>query len=194
MYNPTISSPQSSFTKMSVAVMIASTALLSGCQSTMHTGWAEDRDSTFAWAPKIATLPLDVHGSIPGQTAAQTIATVPLAITSAAYSDTNPDAPNLMEAQRIVLYVGGDQLPVNTTYCDKSATLRTVKVVSGRVLLGAALCDGPRLVVTERQVVKPEAVTVTAMNSSIESAKKRLMVALEVGQDENTQKGPYAGE
>jgi hypothetical protein len=32
------------------------------------------------------------------------------------------------------------------------------------------------------------------MNSSIESAKKRLMVALEVGQDENTQKGPYAGE
>jgi hypothetical protein len=155
----------------------------------MHTQWAEDRDSTYAWVPKLATLPIEVHDTVANADADETVAHVLNGTDASRYSLANPAAPSLAETQRIVLYVGGETLPVNKTYCDATPSMRPVKVAPDRVLLGSALCDGPRLVVTERQELAG-----SVADNAIDDVQSRLEVALELARDSNEVKSPYAGE
>ena len=175
------------------AVLVAS-ACLAGCQSTMHSRWAANKDSLDVWQPKMATLPIDVHGAIPGSSPDATLSAIRNATNSSVYAKAHPSASGLESQQRIVLYVGGETLPVNTTYCSATSTMRAVKLSTGRVLVGSALCDGSRLVVTARQEVEAEDATNATMEHTITTAKERLLVALRKGRNRNFLNSPDGPE
>ena len=169
-----------SIQRSTVALVAIAGLCLAGCQGTTHDRWARASDSVDVWSPKMASLPIEVHGSVPGADASRTVARIP--------NGTN--AGSLASSQRIVLYVGGSTLPVNSTYCGVSPTLRSVRIPDDKVMMGAALCDGRRLVVTARQEFAPAAVTDTTMSHSIEELKTRLKFALAVGPRQIPSEGP----
>jgi hypothetical protein len=142
--------------RLALLVLMAACIGESACQGTVHNRWAREDDSVDAWAPKLAILPIDVHGTIPGENEDQALQRIANSTDGVRYAR-GEGGGSLLSAQRIVLYVGGDSLPVNTTYCDGTPTPRTIKIPAGKIMMGAALCDGSRLVVTVRQEFRPKA-------------------------------------
>ena len=123
----------------------------------------------------MASMPIEVHGSAPGSTTAQTMTTIPGATDAKTYAANHADGGPLAEASRIVLYVGGNQLPTNKTYCRPAPTLRTADIAAGKVMFASALCDGPRLVITARREVAPEEAGAGAMAHTIQRIKNFML-------------------
>lgn len=157
--------------------MAGAAVCVAGCQTTMHSRWAKERDSVLEWSEKLPTLPIDVHGNAPGANAGDTLARIPNGTNDERYAAANKAAA-LDSAQRVELYVGGNTLPVNATYCSVSPTQRTVEIPAGKVMMAAALCDGSRLVVTAREEFGVDAASSSTMPHTVETIKEKLMVAL----------------
>ena len=124
------------------------------------------------------TLPIEVHGSVPGSSPAQTLARVPNGTNDAAYAQRPGGAQSLATTRRIVLYIGGDTLPTNGTYCTASPVLRIASIASGKVMVATALCDGSRLVTTARREVAPKEVTANTMAHTLNRVKSFLLYGL----------------
>ena len=168
----------SSYKPKILAVMAVAAVCMTGCQTTMHSRWAKPRDSVLEWSEKLPMLPIDVHGNAPGASAGDTLARIPNGTTDERYAAAN-QAAALRSAQRVELYVGGDTLPVNATYCSMTPTQRSVEIPAGKVMIAAALCDGSRLVVTAREEFGVDAASSSTMPHTVETIKEKLMVALE---------------
>jgi hypothetical protein len=162
---------------LTVVLVIAVGARLAGCQGTIHDRWARESDSVDTWTPKLGNIPIDVRGAVPGTDAEQTLERIPNGTDGAKYAKAG-NAGTLLAAQRIVLYVGGNTLPINSTYCDATPKMRTVTIPADKVMMGVALCDGPRVVVTARREFALSAVMDKTMSHTIAELKYRLIFAL----------------
>jgi hypothetical protein len=60
-----------------ILVSIAAVVSVTGCGATVHSRWAKQRDSVDYWSPKLATIPINVHGTVPGSDSAETLARIP---------------------------------------------------------------------------------------------------------------------
>ena len=145
--------------------------LLTACQGTLHTRWDTTGESYKEWQPKMASIPIEVHGAVPGSDSKLTMANIPGATDAETYDAQQPDGPPLRAMRRIVLYIGGNQLPTDRTYCQPAPKLRTAVVAGGMVMFASALCDGARLVVTARREVAPKDSGASTMAHTIQRIK-----------------------
>ena len=145
--------------------------LLTACAGTLHSRWAGPADSVDAWQPRIQAMPIEVHGAAPGASAAATLAAVNHGLNDAGRRANASD-------QRIVLYVGGNTLPANDTYCQGAPSMRNVVVSARKVLFASALCDGPRVVVTDRREVAPGQLDANHIAQAVKRSKTLLMFGL----------------
>jgi hypothetical protein len=160
-----------------ILVLIAAVVAVTGCGATVHARWAKRRDSVDYWSPKLATLPINVHGTVPGSEYAETLARIPNSTNDDIYTR-GGETPALSSMPRLELYVGGNRLPVNVTYCDKTPTMRSVDIPAGKVMLAVAICDGPRLVATAREEFSPDEVSTNTMSHAVETMKAWLLYAI----------------
>jgi hypothetical protein len=160
-----------------IMALIATAAAVSGCEATVHSRWAKQRDSVYYWSPKLATIPINVHGTVPDSDYAETLARIPNGTNDDIYTQRG-ETSALRSVPRLELYVGGNMLPVNVTYCDKTPTMRSVDIPAGKVMLAVAICDGPRLVATAREEFSPDDVSTKTMSHAIETMKAWLLFAI----------------
>jgi hypothetical protein len=160
-----------------VFVLIAAVVAVTGCTSTLHARWAKRRDSADYWSPKLATIPINVHGTAPDSDYAETVARIPNGTSDEIYTRGGATSA-LRSVPRLELYVGGNMLPVNVTYCDKTPTMRSVDIPAGKVMLAVAICDGPRLVATAREEFSPDEVATHTMSHAVENMKAWLLYAI----------------
>lgn len=158
-------------------VLIAAAVAVTGCTSTVHARWAKSQDSVGYWSPRLATLPINVHGSVPGSEAAETLARMPKGTNDANYARKG-ETSALGSVARLELYVGGNTHPVDATYCDKTPTMRTVDIPAGKIMLAVAICDGPRLVATAREEFSPDQVSTSTMSHAVENMKAWLLYGI----------------
>jgi hypothetical protein len=166
-----------SYRSTTLAAMAVAAVCLAGCQGTMHSQWAKEGDSVYYWTKKFQSLPIDVHGTVPGANSDETLTRIANGTSDLMYAESNESAA-LHSAQRLELYVGGSTLPINTTYCRATPTMRSVAIPSDTIMMGAAICDGSRLVVTAREEFRSDALTSSTMPHTIKALKERLVVAL----------------
>jgi hypothetical protein len=160
-----------------ILVLIATVIAMTSCTSTVHARWARRQDSVDYWSPKLATIPINVHGNVPDSDAAQTLARIPNGTNDAIYERSGA-TPTLRSTPRLELYVGGNTLPVNVTYCDKIPTLRSVEIPKDKVMLAVAICDGARLVATAREEFSPDQVSARTISHAVENMKAWLLYAI----------------
>ena len=158
-------------------VLIAAGVAVTGCTQTVHARWAKRQDSVDYWSPKLATLPINVHGTVPDSDYAETLARIPNGTNDEIYARAGATSA-LRSVPRLELYVGGNRLPVNVTYCDKTPTMRSVNIPAGKVMLAVAICDGPRLVATAWEEYSPDEVATHTMSHAVENMKAWLLYAI----------------
>ena len=166
--------------KISFCLAMPALLTLAGCQGTLHTRWVEQADSYDHWSPLMNTMPIEVHGAIPGTTSEETIARIPQGTTAEGYASRNPETIGLSARARVVVYIGGNKMPTDGGYCMGNPTLRSTPVSHDKVMVASALCDGPRLVVRSRRMVNASDLSASSMASSIRSIKSQLLYGLEV--------------
>ncbi len=157
-----------------VAAVAAAGTCLAGCQGTLENRWVEPEDSVAVWEPRLASILIDVHGELPGVSSQEMVSRIPNATNSARYGREG-HAPALASLQRVELYIGGDAVPTDATYCESSPALRVV-APPDKAVVAAALCDGTRVVVTVRQQLGASAVR--DLSGTIREVKSRLTFAL----------------
>jgi hypothetical protein len=123
-------------------------AALAGCQATVNTRWAEPQDSADAWQATMTNIPIDIHGTLPGDSVGLTTNLMGGGTTKDAFNATHPGQEPLEQLRRIELYVNADRLPVRNSYCDAAPSLQSAEGKRAPEMVGA-LCDGSRLVATE---------------------------------------------
>jgi hypothetical protein len=160
-----------------ILVLIAAVVSVTGCLPTVHARWAKQRDSVDYWSPKLAAIPINVHGTAPDSDYAETLARIPNGTNDDIYTHKG-ETSSLRSVPRLELYVGGNMLPVNVTYCDRTPTMRSVDIPAGKVMLAVAICDGPRLVATAREEFSPDQVSTSTMSHAVETMKAWLLYAI----------------
>ncbi|MHC1481330.1 hypothetical protein ACYJW8_13850 [Frateuria aurantia] len=151
---------------------------LAGCAGTLHNRWASETDTLSNWQDSMASMPVEIHGHLEGKDAATQATDVPHGITTAGYLAQNPGQPPLDTLPRILLYVGGHQIPSDQNYCSTAPAMRSMTVKPGRIDVAAALCDGLRLVVTARYQITPQSLDREGEAAIVDQMKEHLMFAL----------------
>jgi hypothetical protein len=105
----------------------------------------------------MATLALEVHDQVPGVDVASIVANVPNATDATTSADHAVSLVEVTTARRAVLYIGGNEIPTDDSYCQATPTLHAVGKNRDGVMMAAALCDGKRLVDTYRRVYTKDA-------------------------------------
>lgn len=155
---------------------------MAGCQGTLHTRWAQQADTYDYWAPQIAALPIEVHGAAPGLSHAETVARIPQGTTATRFTAKQPANPSLAAMPRVVLYVGGDTIPTDHSYCSTTPDMRAADNGKHGVMLAAALCDGPRLIDRSRRVVSVDHLGARQLRATVKSLESHLLFGLTVSQ------------
>jgi hypothetical protein len=113
----------------------------------MRVTQAISEDHPDVWATRVRELPVEVHGTIPGETSAQTIAAIDHGVAEQAQADFQHTGLSLEAMPRVVVYVGGTSVPARDQYCALAPDRnRSVTVARDRTLLygdGGARSDGP---------------------------------------------------
>jgi hypothetical protein len=136
-------------------------------------------DSPAAWSSKIQSLPVEVHGSVPGETAAQTIA----AIDHGTAGEDGTESASLWATPRVIVYIGGTEAPARDQYCALDPdTNRSVATTHKGVIIREELCDGPRPVAYARSTLFDENPTAEAVARSVEQVKSNLVDSLKPSQ------------
>jgi hypothetical protein len=160
---------------LSVAAVLAT-----GCATlSSTTARPLSTDESDAWAPRIQTLPVDIHGTIPGESAAQTVAAVDRGVDSSTGSNFQDTGLSLYSMPRVVVYIGGGSGPERNQYCAlQPRATRATFAPKDAVVMRSALCDGPRPVAYARTTLaeaNPNPVTVA---NAIERLKSDLVQSL----------------
>lgn len=78
------------------------------------------------------------------------------------------------------MYVGGDQMPINATYCSSVPVMRSMPAEQGKIMVASALCDGSQMVVRSRREVNASDLSTAGIVSTLASVKSKLLFGLEV--------------
>jgi hypothetical protein len=135
-----------------VAVLSLVAVLGAGCATNPgRVAQAQATDQPDEWATRIRSLPVEIHGAVPGETAAQTVAAVNHGVGQQAGTEFQHTGLSLYALPRVVVYVGGSSAPARDQYCElQPNTERPVPVAKSGVVVRSELCDGPRPVAFAR--------------------------------------------
>lgn len=142
----------------SLALLSVAAAVAAGC-ATNPPGveQAVAADHPDDWAARMSSLPVQVHGAVPGETPAQTIADIKRATANQASTEFGNSGLSLDAIPRVVVYIGGTTAPARDQYCSLNPnTERSVAAPTNALILRSELCDGPRAVAYAR-ITLPEA-------------------------------------
>lgn len=135
---------------------------------------AQSSDEPDEWASRIKSLPVEIHGAVPGETAAQTIAAIGHGVGQQAGAEFQHTGLSLYALPRVVVYVGGSSAPARDQYCAlEPNTDRAVAVAKSGVVVRSELCDGPRPVAYARMTLaeaNPSAATLAQGIAHLESS------------------------
>jgi hypothetical protein len=169
--------------KLASAVFIAlAPLLLSGCYENLHTHWAGAGDSQAKWSGMMPGMPVDVHSQDSSMASPTMLSRIPNATTANSYAQSHPVTQQLSQQPRVVLYIGGNQLPTSTSYCEAAPVLEPVHGAFDGVLIGGAICDGPRLVDTAQRTFKEERLASDGLAHAVDDVKSQLLFGLSVRQ------------
>jgi hypothetical protein len=129
------------------------------------------KDYPDAWANRVRSLPVEVHGSIPGHTLTQTAAAIDHGVVQQDTADFEHTGVSLYAMPRVIVYIGGNAAPSRDRYCELQPDFsrRAVMATKGLLIRGA-LCDGPRPVAYARiTLAEPSATTVGPAVARLES-------------------------
>jgi hypothetical protein len=135
---------------------------------------AQASDEPDEWATRIRSLPVEIHGAVPGETASQTIAAIGHGVAQQAGAEFQHTGLSLYALPRVVVYVGGSSAPARDQYCAlQPNTERPVPVPKNGVVVRSELCDGPRPVAYARMTLaeaNPSAATMAQGIKRLESS------------------------
>lgn len=166
----------------SAIVLAIALGSLSGCQENLHTHWASPDDSASRWSASMPGMPIDVHSRDPSAASPDAIAHIPNATTADLFAQAHSGTQQLSQQPRVVLYIGGDQLPTSESFCTAEPALQAAHGASEGVLFGGAICDGPRLVDTVQRTFKPDELAGDGLARAVDNVKSQLLFGLSVRQ------------
>jgi hypothetical protein len=163
-----------------LASLCVATTLSVGCASNpsrVERAFADDHPED--WASRVAALPVEIHGAMPGETAAQTAATIDHGTADQAGAKSGTSGLSLYAMPRVVVYIGGAVAPARDQYCTLDPdTNRSVVDPKNALVVRSELCDGPRAVAYTR-ITLPEAnPTAHDLARSMERIKSDLVRSL----------------
>jgi hypothetical protein len=155
-------------------------ALASGCAaSPPRVSQAIAEDHPDAWVTRVRDLPVEVHGTVPGETNAQTAAAIDHGVTPQAQADFQHTGLNLQALPRVVVYVGGTSVPARDQYCAlEPASNRLVTVPPNGTLIRSELCDGPRPVAFGRLTIDDANLSTASVARAVQGLESRLVQSL----------------
>jgi hypothetical protein len=158
-----------------MALLCIVAVLAAGCATNPgRVAQAEASDQPDEWANRIQSLPVEIHGAVPGETASQTIAAVSNGVAQQAGAEFQHTGLSLYALPRVVVYVGGSSAPARDQYCAlQPNTNRPVAVAKNGVVVRSELCDGPRPVAYARITLaeaNPSAATLAQGIKRLESS------------------------
>jgi hypothetical protein len=170
----------SHFSARTLALLSVAAALAAGCAanpSRVEQAIAADRPDD--WAHRIHSLPVEVHGALPSETATQTIAASDHGTANLAYTEFGKSGLSLYAVPRVVVYIGGAEVPAHDQYCTlEPSAHRTFATPKNALILRSELCDGPRAVAFARITVPEADPTAGTLAADIERIKSDLVQSL----------------
>ena len=160
------------------SIVLASLAALSagGCATIARPLAADQPDE---WAGRIQSVPVDVHGVIPQQTEAQTVAAIDHGVAGKPDAKFEHTGLGLDSVPRVVVYIGGNAVPARDRYCGRgSAPNRATSAPSNELVLRAELCDGPRPVAYARTMLAQSTPSDASVAQAIAGLKSDLVGSL----------------
>jgi hypothetical protein len=155
-------------------------ALASGCAAgppRVTQAIAEDHPDV--WATRVRQLPVEVHGTIPGETSAQTIAAIDHGVAEQAQVGFQHTGLSLQAMPRVVVYVGGTSVPARDQYCALEPTRdRSVTVPPNGTLIRSELCDGPRPVAYARLTIADAKLSDASVAQAVQRLESNLVRSL----------------
>jgi hypothetical protein len=131
------------------------------------------------WAQRIHSLPVEIHAALPSATATQTIAAIDHGTTNQADSEFGNSGLSLYAVPRVVVYIGGSEVPARDQYCTlEPRANRSVVTPKNALILRSELCDGPRAVAFARITVPEADRTAQTLDRDIERVKSDLVQSL----------------
>ena len=131
------------------------------------------------WAGRMKSLPVEVHGAVTGESAAQTVAAIHHGVAQPDNTEFRNSGLNLYTLPRVVLYIGGTSAPSRDQYCAwQPDANRQVTVAKDAVILRGALCDGPRPVAYARITIAEADSSNAALDRAVERLKSHLVASL----------------
>ena len=131
------------------------------------------------WAARIQSLPVEVHGAVPGESAAQTVAAIHHGVAQPEAAEFRHTGLSLYSLPRVVVYIGGTSGPSRDGYCALPAdTNRPVSAAKDGVILRGGLCDGPRPVAYARITVAEGHSNPATLDRAVERLESHLVAGL----------------
>jgi len=154
--------------------------LVSGCAAySPSMGQKTGNDSPHAWNSWISSLPVEVHGTVPGGTSAQTVAAIEHGVTVQDVGEASATGSDLKNKPRVVVYVGGTGAPWRDQYCSPEPNGNLSVPVSKRnLVLLSELCDGTRPVAHAQITLSEANPTADMVARGIERTKSYLARSL----------------
>jgi hypothetical protein len=169
-----------SFRAPVLALVAISAALAAGCANNpprLEQAIANDHPDD--WALRIGSLPVELHGTVPGETTTQTSAELDNATAKQAGAEVGNSGLSLYATPRVVVYVGGTEVPARDKYCAiEPEANRPVVSPESKVVLRSELCDGPRPVAYARVTIPATKPTAEQLAQGIDRAKSSLVQSL----------------
>ena len=155
-------------------------ALASGCAAgppRVTQAIAEDHPDV--WATRVRELPVEVHGTVPGETSAQTVAAIDQGVAEQAQADFQHTGVSLRAMPRVVVYVGGTSVPARDQYCAlEPGRNRSVTVPRNGTLIRSELCDGPRPIAYARRTIADANLSAASVAQAVQGLKSELVQSL----------------
>lgn len=169
---------QSAVSVRALALLSVVTVLAAGCAAP-RVEQAMAADHPDDWASRIHSLPVEVHGSVPGETAAQTVSVIDRGVANQPSAEFGSSGLSLYAVPRVVVYIGGTMAPARDQYCSLEPNAnRSVVAPANALVLRAALCDGPRAVSYARITLSAANPTTETVARGIERIKSDLVQSL----------------
>jgi hypothetical protein len=186
MYKLNRLSIQSRLGVRALALLSVAAALAAGCATNPpRVERAVAADHPADWASRIRSLPVEVHGAVPGETGAQTIAAIDHGTVNQAGAEFGKSGLSLYAMPRVVVYIGGAAAPARDQYCSLEPNMsRSVPAPKNALILRSELCDGPRAVAYARITLPEVNPTAAAVAGGIEQIKSDLVQSLPLPEPE----------
>jgi len=129
------------------AAVLPAALLLAGCGTAIVSSQDPSRANPDQWRA-VATLPVELHGKIPGRSESALASLFPQE-PRPQYASLGP-IPLADRGKRVVMYVNPSALPPPADLCSQSDLFQPGRQVGHFARVTAALCDGPTVISTDR--------------------------------------------